>query len=411
MTQSSHSSRPSKPYPDFPLFPHATGRWAKKIRGKLHYFGAWSEPDAALQKYLDQKDDLYAGRTPRASGEGLTLRDLCNRFLTTKKHALDAGELSMASWGDYYRCCERLLAAFGKNRLVEDLRPEDFEKLRVGFAKNWGPVRIGNEVNRTRIVFNYAWKNGLLSKPVLFGEFFKRPSKKTLRKEKAKKGLRMFEAAEIRRMLAAAGQPLQTMILLGCNCGYGNSDIGNLPLSALDLDAGWVNFPRPKTGIGRRCLLWRETIQALREWLAIRLAAVKEEHAELVFLTSRGDTWAKQGYLDDDGTPKNLSDNPLSKETAKLLKRLGINGQRNFYALRHTFETIGGESRDQVAVDAIMGHAREDTASVYRERISDERLQAVTDHVRQWLFRNAEEAADQPQQAGKETAGSVGRCP
>ena len=28
-----------------------------------------------------------------------------------------------------------------------------------------------------------------------------------------------------------------------------------------------------------------------------------------------------------------------------------------FYAFRHTFETIGGESRDQVAVNHIMGHA------------------------------------------------------
>ena len=77
----------------------------------------------------------------------------------------------------------------------------------------------------------------------------------------------------------------------------------------------------------------------------------------------------------------------MSKEFSKLIRELKLHRPGlGFYALRHTFETIGGDSRDQVAVDAIMGHARDDMASVYRERIDDARLLAVVQHVRKWLF-------------------------
>jgi hypothetical protein len=58
MPKSTKSKRPSKPHHDFPLFGHASGQWAKKIKGKMHYFGVWADPDAALEKWLIQKDDL-----------------------------------------------------------------------------------------------------------------------------------------------------------------------------------------------------------------------------------------------------------------------------------------------------------------------------------------------------------------
>jgi hypothetical protein len=54
-------AKPSKPYPEFPLTAHPAGYWCKKIRGKLHYFGQWDDPDGALNLYLAQKEDLHAG--------------------------------------------------------------------------------------------------------------------------------------------------------------------------------------------------------------------------------------------------------------------------------------------------------------------------------------------------------------
>ena len=185
----------------------------------------------------------------------------------------------------------------------------------------------------------------------------------------------MFEATDVRALIEGASPQLRAMILLGVNCGFGNSDCGTLPRAALDLVGGWVNYPRPKTGITRRCPLWPETVAALRAVLADRREPLDAEDAGLVFLTVTGRSWAKD-----------TSDAPISKEMRKLLDALGLKGNRNFYALRHTFETIGGEAKDQVAVDYIMGHSRDDMASVYRERISDARLKAVSDHVRAWAL-------------------------
>ena len=186
----------------------------------------------------------------------------------------------------------------------------------------------------------------------------------------------MFEAADLRKMIDAAGVQLRAMLLLGINAGFGNSDVGVLPLDALDLDGGWVTFPRPKTGVTRRAALWPETVKAIKAALAKRPTPRADAAAGLVFVTKYGIGWAKSDC-----------DNPISKETAKLLKKLDL--QRpglNFYALRHGLETIGGEAGDQVAVDHIMGHARDDMASAYRERVTDDRLKRIADYVHHWLF-------------------------
>jgi integrase len=369
--------KPPKPYPEFPLTAHLAGYWCKKIRGRIHYFGPWADPDGALAKYLAEKDALHAGRKPREENEGTTVKLLCNRFLNQKQALVDGGELSPRTWAGYKEACDEVVSAFGKGRLVSDLDAEDFTALRNKLAKRLGPHRLGTTIQCVRCLFRHGYEAGLIDRPVRYGPGFKRPSKKTLRLHRARGGPKLFTAEEVRRLLAAAGPQLCPMMLLGVNCGFGNSDVGNLPASAVNLDAGWIDYPRPKTGIPRRCPLWPETVQALREALAKRPAPKDPADAALVFITKYGAPWGRE---DDPAV--------ITKEFSKLLRAAGISGRKGlgFYTLRHTFRTVADEAKDQPAADYIMGHEIPHMSTVYRERISDERLKAVADHVHAWLF-------------------------
>jgi hypothetical protein len=41
----------TKPSPDFPLFTHNNGKWAKKIDGMMKSFGRWEDPAGAEAEY------------------------------------------------------------------------------------------------------------------------------------------------------------------------------------------------------------------------------------------------------------------------------------------------------------------------------------------------------------------------
>jgi integrase len=291
---------------------------------------------------------------------------------------LDSGELSPRTWQGYKEITDLLIKHLGKSRLVTDLHPEDFSALRRNVAKKWGVYGLSRFVQGVRSVFKHAFESRLISRPLHFGPDFARPSKKTMRLHRTKQGPKLFSSVEIRQLIDAAKIPVRAMILLGINAGFGNSDCANLPLRAVDLDSGLIDYPRPKTGIARRCPLWPETVAAIRAAFDKRTTSKSEEDAALVFLTRCGVSWAKD-----------VGDSPLTGEMRKLLRKLGINGHRNFYTLRHTFRTVADESKDQPAVDFIMGHEVPHISAVYRETISDERLRAVADHVRKWLFGDA----------------------
>lgn len=383
------AGKPEKPYPEFPLFAHAAGVWAKKIRGKLHYFGPWSDPQAALDLYLEQKDDLHAGRKPRKAGtpEGLEVREVVNAFLTHKGNQRDTGELRSSSFASYYRSCAKVVDYFGARRLVVDLRPEDFAGLRSEMAKTLGLRELGKRIQEVRSLFKYGYDSGMMDRPIRFGPEFRRPSQKVMRRAKAGSPRSMLTAEEIRTLIGATDSPqLKAMILLGVNAGFGQTDCATLPLSAVDLDNGVHVHARPKTGIPRRCPLWPETVEAIRAALNVRPEAQDEADAELVFITRYGRRWVR--FWIPEGKTHGISVDSIGLQFGKLLTAQGMKRPRMaFYTLRHVFRTVADEVNDRPATDIVMGHDDvQDMRSHYVHHVGDDRLRAVTDHVHAWLW-------------------------
>lgn len=407
---------PKKPYEGFPLTPHSGGKWQKKIRGTIHYFGRWFTVEngkkirvaedgwqAAVAEYDRVKADLHAGRTPGRSKSGeLTVGGLCNQFLSSKTRKLKAGELTQRMWQDYKQITDMLTKQFGPKRLVDDLSPNDFGNLRSSIADRCGVYRLHNEVVRVRSCFKFAVKNGLLEREVPFGTEFDVPGKRKIAEHREESDRKLFEADEIRLMLDTlsgkevtiqsgkkksklqliADPQQRACILLGINSGAGNTDLAGLQLKHLDLENRWLNYPRSKTGTGRRVPLWESTCEAIKLAIDVRRTAKSKADENCVFLSTRGTRLVRVG--------ETSRTDYVGREFLQLLNKLHINGRRGLglYSLRHTFATIALQTGDRDCVKALLGHVENDVVGLfYDERgPSAERRIAVVEYVRQWLY-------------------------
>lgn len=380
--------KPEKPYPGFPLYPHKRGQWAKKIRGKTYFFGVWEDHHAALTRYLSEKDDLEAGRRPQPRNgdttDTLTVQQMVFLFLEDKKLRVESGEMEATTWKDYERYGNRMIRVFGANTPVESLIPEDFQRYRADLQKTHKSLEsLKGDITKSKTFFNWAGPGvngqGYLNRLPRFGTSMKVPARVSLLRERQERGMRVLTAEQIRALLAKADAEgkvkLKAMILLGINAGFGNMDCAKLTKGAIDLAAGWVTFPRPKTGVVRRSPLWPETLATLRAVLASRKSPRESGDANRVFVTKYNQAFRPCA---------------IGYEFEKLAGRAGMTREEaDYYDLRRTCISIGLQISDDDAMRTISGHQRkaEDMLGVYnRLAVSDARLQEVTDHIHAWLF-------------------------
>jgi hypothetical protein len=252
----------AKPWPDFPLTVHPNGQYSKKIRGRVHYFGPQSAgPDAAVALYHKQKDFLYAGLAVPVEGE--TVADLLNVFIGRKEQAVEQGELSQVSLDEYVCTTDVMAATLGRTRSLNGITPNDLLRLRKalqqGKTKVLGVAAFKRRLTLARIVCKFS--NEEFGTSIRYQTPLAAPPKKLLRERRAAVGERLFSAKELRDLIAKTDPHMKAVIYLGINAALGPADC--VALTTDKIADGFVNFPRPKTGVLRRCPLWKETQEAI----------------------------------------------------------------------------------------------------------------------------------------------------
>lgn len=361
---------------------HPRGYWYKKYQGRFYYFFKLEDDQNgsfSKEKWNHDKFYIDQGLEPPAydpmsctQSTTLTVKDLCNHWLATKETDLESGNLAQRTYDEYKATAELLLGRVGKTLPAKLCGPQKFDQVKLAIGKQYNANGQSKRITQIRSIFNTCYEDGILDSPPNFGRGFRKPKAKAMRKLRNAKGDQSYTPQEIHALLAVANVNLRAMILLGLQAGMGNEDCAALPRSAIK--DGWLVWARVKNEIPRRVPLWKETIKAIE---AAIIHADSKGESELCFIGARGKSFItpkKNGYR-------------VTGVFDHARKQANINPDRTFYDLRRTFETIAGETTDQVAVDAIMGHIPSETnmSARYRQKIGDERLKAVVNHVRKWL--------------------------
>lgn len=380
----------------FPLFLHkGSGQWAKKIKGKTRYFG--TDKNQALEKWKSEQA-IEAGTEAPKGGNGATIAELGNVYADYLRRALEAGELSDRTAAEYQKSIARLVTIVGSDCRASKLKPIDFGKVKEKLAtpiklsedstryggrkvKRRAVTTVAIDIRNIRVFLNWCYKQEHIAAPPRYGDEFTPVTRKALRRKRVADGPKDLSREDILAIIAKCRPAMRAIILLGINGALGNQDIADMKLSKLPKLKGdvWLDLPRGKTGAPRRFPLWPETIEALKAYLVWRPAAAGRANKDRLFITKNGLSWVRQeGELRTDS---------IGTQFAKAKNAAGV-ARGSFYDLRRTFRTRAASVRDREAIDFVMGHVANanDMGAVYTQWIEDDRVRAVVNHVRQWLF-------------------------
>ena len=367
------SSKRKRRSDKFPLTPHPSGQYCKKIKGRMRYFG--TDKKQALERYLGQATYLHGcQRSMQTASNGkMTLKELCDLYLKYQESRVFADKLTPKHYNDQTGCVRKLNSFLGRERKIESILTLDLQNYKRRLQGSYRSVHRQNlHISVMKAMFHWARRNDILESIPNIDAISK--GKIIVDQEKY-----TFDSQQINKLLSGADVKMRAMIWLGLNCGFGCTDCGKLKWKDLYFKHSRVKLARNKTGIRRNLPLWPETIKALKEL---------SRSGQLVFYTSEGHPWVTTVVkTKSNGEREYTPVNRITPTFSRLMKKVGIHAPKGtgFYALRRTAATIAARSGDPFAVQRLLGHVDLTMATRYVQDVS-EQTDRVIENSRKYVL-------------------------
>jgi hypothetical protein len=362
---------------------HKKDGWYKSVAGKPRYICkpcSVSEVTAILPARIDAiRAKLGGGFGTISVARGtMSLEQVVDAYQAWLYQRLTTGhpkKLARRTYDDAMTTIFSFAEIAGPQKPADAVGPIDFS----AYARTELAGKAASTIRR-RMIYIEAFANwaapgsrkaGLLMRPWRYGADFRKPSDHEISRSAADSD-KTYSPEQIRRafLRVSRNRMLRAVGWLALCGAFAPKDLGTLPEKIVDLDCGYIRFPRGKTGVGRLCWLPPCARMAVKRYLDNRGVECCATAEGLLFRSSTGLPYFREPTGEDTGSRYDSIGNQWSK-----IVGLPLSG------LRSTFATLADDWPDQRAVDVVLGHLSGHSMSVrrshYAKKLNPERVRRL----------------------------------
>jgi len=341
-------------------------RWRKQIDGKMRYFGK-VDPKSVNRSYKDAELKYFEFLAERESKQPieikvakLTVADFGERYLQSCFTRYERGEIC-AAWFEKIRISVCHFVNYLQTNLplakLDEMHLDDYRNhtlslpISAATNKSISPWTAKSRLDVVKLMIKWGYRMALI-------ETLPRNLDGYAKVNIPEPIVNRFSREEINILYSAASERTKMFMLLGLNCGFGQTDISCLLVGEVDIEESRIIRKRTKTGVHCQFALWPLTVEMLKKH-----GNFDGKPNDRVFLSTSGLPLVYEHFRDD----KFKRTDAVRSAFSRLMRKTGISNHRGFYSLRKTAASEI-EVIDSTVCEMFLGHSEKGMKRHYAVR-------------------------------------------